>query len=486
MKKYFTKFIHGHSLTALSVVYLLSRFINLTKLPVFNDEAIYLDWGWKSLHTPAGLFYSLYDAKPPFLIWIFGIFESVVNSPLFMGRLVSVLAGLLTLIGIYKVAKSLENEKVALLSSVLYIVIPLFVFFDRQALMESAITATGVWSFHFLLQILETKKDKYLIYLGLTLGIGIFIKLQALVFLVSIILILIYNKRFKSAILTLITSLVVLSPLFFQKIFWASFGSNNRFMLSVPEILSFPFSLWIKNFSATLSVSFFQLTPIIFILALFGICLFFRKNKATLPVFFLISIVFIIFLGRSLGTRYVTSFLALTPVFASQAILSIKKPFSVFVGSLAALPPVIMTALLILSPLVYFNILDKVTSVSQKTEYVTDWTSGYGIPETVNYLNSQSKGKNIIVGVRLDAGNPESAMFAYFDASSNIKVIYLDPRVLNPDLLKLACLPSNVPVYFVGRDGILNGLDRFFHEETRFAKPGGDHYISIHALNKCN
>jgi len=187
-----------------------------------------------------------------------------------------------------------------------------------------------------------------------------------------------------------------------------------------------------------------------------------------------------------LGTRYVTSFLALTTVFASQTILNFKKPFSVLIGIITPVPSIVMTALLIVSPLIYFNILDKTTSLSQKTGYISDWTSGYGIPETVNYLESLSKDNQIVVGVRLDAGNPESAMFTYFNGSKNVMVTYLDPRILNPDLLKFACLPSNVPVYFVARDGILNGLDKFFQEEKRLGKPEGEHYISIHTLKKCD
>jgi hypothetical protein len=153
---------------------------------------------------------------------------------------------------------------------------------------------------------------------------------------------------------------------------------------------------------------------------------------------------------------------------------------------MAIIPPTIMTALLIFSPLVYFNVLNKMTTFSQKSEYVIDWTSGYGMPETVKYLDDQSKDKQIVVGVRIDAGNPESAIFTYFNNSKNVMVTYLDPRIINPELLKLSCLPSNVPVYFVARDGILNGLDKFFHEEIRFAKPEGEHYISIHSLNKCD
>ena len=486
MKKDFTKFIRDHSLVSLSAIYLLTRLINLTKLPIFNDEAIYLDWGWKSLHTSAGLFYSLYDAKPPFLMWIFGIFESIAGSPLFMGRLVSVLAGLLTLIGIYKIAKSLEGSKVALLSSALYIVIPLFAFFDRQALMESAIAATGVWSFYFLLQILETKKDKYSIYLGVALGIGIFIKLQALVFLASVILILIYKKRFKPIFFSSIAGLTVLSPLLFQGAFWSSFSSNNRFMLSIPEVLAFPITLWVKNFSTAVGVSFFHLTPFIFLLAIYGIYLLMKVKKRVLPVFFLIGIIFIIFLGKSLATRYVSSFLALATIFASHAILSFKKPLVFLSGGIAVLLPAVITAILIFSPIAYFNLLDEFTTTSQKDGYLGGWNSGYGIPETVKYITEKGKDKQIVVGVRIDAGNPESAMFAYFNGSANVEIVYLDPRIINPELLKLPCLPSNVPVYFVARDGILNGLDKFFKEDIRFGKAEGNNYISVHSLKKCN
>lgn len=486
MKKTFKKFVNDHSLIIVSVIYLFTRLTNLTKLPVFNDEAIYLDWGWKSLHTSAGLFYSLYDAKPPLLIWIFGIFESLVNSPLFAGRLVSVLAGLLTLIGIYKIAKNLEGEKAAVLSSVFYIAIPLFTFFDRQALMESAVAAAGVWSFYFLLQILESKKDRYLIYLGLTFGIGIFVKLQALVFLVSIILILICKKLFKKTVFSTVVGITVLSPLLLQKAFWNSFNSNNRFMLSIPEVLSFPFPLWIKNVSVTVSVLFFHLTPFILILAIYGIILFIRKKKSVLPVFSLINTILILILGRSLNPRYLLSFLVFVPIFCSVAILKFQKTLSFLVGGAALLPAAAITALLIFSPIAYFNFLDKLTVTSQKDGYMNNWTSGYGIPETVNYLENISRDTQIIVGVRIDAGNPESAMFTYFNNSKNIKVIYLDPRVINPELLKLPCLPSNMPVYFATRDGMLGGLDKFFHEVVRFGKPEGERFISINVLNKCN
>src|ERR1035437_2049252 len=104
--RFFFKFkksvIKNKYLTLLIIFYFVFRLINLTKLPIFNDEAIYLDWGWRETHRDGFLYYSLYDAKQPFLMWIFGIAESIISDPLFAGRLVSVVSGFLTLIGIYK------------------------------------------------------------------------------------------------------------------------------------------------------------------------------------------------------------------------------------------------------------------------------------------------------------------------------------------------------------------------------------------------
>jgi len=486
VKKTIAKFILNHPLTILSLIYFLSRIINLTKLPIFNDEAIYLDWGWKSLHTSAGLFYSLYDAKPPLLIWIFGIFESVFNSPLLAGRIVSVIFGFLTLVGIFKIAKNLGDERFARLSSIIYIIVPLFAFFDRQALMESAVGATGIWSFYFLLKVLETKKTQYAIYLGLIQGLGIFTKLSALVFLIPIGLILIYRKRFKETVVSIITGLIVLAPLFFQKIFWTSFNANNRFILSVPEILVFPLSLWIKNFSTSIDVSFFHLTPLIFILGIYGLYLSVRDKIGILPIFFLTGCLLVILLGRSIGPRYLTAFLVLTPIFASRAIFSFKKTPAILIGGTSTFTAIAVTSLLIFSPIVYFNSMDKVTTFSQKSEYITGWTSGYGILETVDYLNQKAKDEKIIAGFRIDAGNPESAMFVYFNNSARVKPIYIDSKNLDKSILNLNCVKSPFPIYFVARAGNLAGLDKLFIEEKRFYKPEAKDFVSIHRLKKCD
>src|SRR4030042_6801086 len=89
------------------VFYFTFNLLNLTKLPIFNDEAIYLDWAWSYTHTPGHLFDSLLDAKQPLMIWVFAFFENIFADPLIAGRFASVLIGAGTTWGIYLITKQL-------------------------------------------------------------------------------------------------------------------------------------------------------------------------------------------------------------------------------------------------------------------------------------------------------------------------------------------------------------------------------------------
>jgi 4-amino-4-deoxy-L-arabinose transferase-like glycosyltransferase len=133
-------------LIALCAFYLLLTSANLTLLPIFNDESIYLDWGIRSTTKPGMLYYSVNDGKPPLMIWFFGIFVHFINDPLFAGRFVSILFGVITLVGIFFLSRFLFGKRTAYVTSLLYIVTPLIFFYNRQSLMESGVAASGVWS----------------------------------------------------------------------------------------------------------------------------------------------------------------------------------------------------------------------------------------------------------------------------------------------------------------------------------------------------
>ena len=91
-------------LAVLSLVglYFSTRLVNLTIIPIFTDEAIYLRWGQIALADPRWRFISLLDGKQPLLIWLFLPALKLIADPLVAGRMVSIFAGCMGMIGMPK------------------------------------------------------------------------------------------------------------------------------------------------------------------------------------------------------------------------------------------------------------------------------------------------------------------------------------------------------------------------------------------------
>src|SRR3989339_157604 len=78
--------------------FFVSRLINLTLIPIFTDEAIYLRWAQIGLADPRWRFISLTDGKQPLLIWLFYPALKLISDPLIAGRIVSIVCGFFSLI----------------------------------------------------------------------------------------------------------------------------------------------------------------------------------------------------------------------------------------------------------------------------------------------------------------------------------------------------------------------------------------------------
>src|SRR3989338_2009720 len=74
--------------------YLATRLTNLTTLPIFTDEAIYIRWGQIGLRDASHRFLSLEDGKQPLFVWLMYPMLKIFSDPLIAGRMVSVMAGL--------------------------------------------------------------------------------------------------------------------------------------------------------------------------------------------------------------------------------------------------------------------------------------------------------------------------------------------------------------------------------------------------------
>ena len=491
-------FIKRHKWALLVLLlYLVLRLTNLTLLPIFNDESIYLDWGWREIHNPGFLYYSLYDAKQPFLMWIFGIFEVLFFNPLLGARIVSVIAGMFTLFGIYYFCRKYFNQKTAVISSLFYIFIPIFSFYDRLALMESAVSACGIWAGILFAEVAKKSTFKKSILLGLVLGVGFFIKSNVFIFVLSFILIsfILFLKSkqkiqfTKAVFITLITFLCTISFLLINPQFWSTLSTNSRYSLTIFELLHFPITNWIANLLGNLEIAFFYLTPLILIFLLLGVFKGIKeKNKYPLVflAFFGLSFFITTLLTRAALDRYIVSFMPFVCVFAGYFVYSVflkNRYFGFLLFSAVLISTAVFTVAQIINPPFYLKTMAKLTSRNQLI-YLQGVNSGYGIADTVSFIKSKAVNRPLFIGVAENTGNPESAMFVYFNKEKNFSTAYFDARLLGIDITPYQCLSLGVDFLFVSRDNQQGGLEKFLEKIKTINNPYGNNSIGIYQLKK--
>src|SRR3989338_10643748 len=110
IKRYFNQILLSLGIFA---AYFDTRLYNISSLPMFTDEAIYTRWSQIARYDANWRFISLTDGKQPSFVWADMIVMRFVNDPLLAGRLVSVLAVIVSLVGIYFLASEIfKNKKI--------------------------------------------------------------------------------------------------------------------------------------------------------------------------------------------------------------------------------------------------------------------------------------------------------------------------------------------------------------------------------------
>ena len=130
----------------LIIIFLSLRLINLSIFPIFADEAIYIRWS--QLAWQGNYFIPLSDGKTPLFMWVLSPLLQIINDPLIAGRLLSIISGLATLIGVYLFTQKLFNKKTALIASTMVVLNPFLLFYDRLSLVDSLLTAIIVWVYY--------------------------------------------------------------------------------------------------------------------------------------------------------------------------------------------------------------------------------------------------------------------------------------------------------------------------------------------------
>src|SRR3990167_2044966 len=163
--------------------YFITRIINLKIIPIFTDEAIYSFWAQVALHDPANRFLSLEDGKQPLFIWLAAISQKFIADPLVATRLVSVVAGFGSAIGIYLLSRFLLGDKTAKIATFLYIILPFTLLYDRMALFDSLLTMLSIYSLYFSTLMAKKVKLDLAILAGVVIGLAMITKSSGVFFL---------------------------------------------------------------------------------------------------------------------------------------------------------------------------------------------------------------------------------------------------------------------------------------------------------------
>lgn len=448
--------------TTIFLVFIFTRFYNILSLPIFTDEAIYVRWAQIAKNDAAWRFMSLTDGKQPLFMWLEMVLMRFIKDPLLAGRMVSVGAGLFSMIGLFFLGKELfKNRWIGFLSSFFYLIFPFALVYDKMALYDSLVGTFSVWGLYFEILLVRRLRLDVALILAMIIGGGVlnktsgFFNLYLLPF--SLVLFDFGNQRlkrlFKWAGLALIV--VVLSNLYYSVLRLSPFfhiinEKNALFVYPFQEWLKHPFEFFGSNlFVGQWNWLYTYLTfPILLIVLLsFFVNKEFLKEKILLLVWFLVPFFALALFGRVLYPRFIFFMtLSLLPL-AAFTIWSWSKIITnkyLFI-TLCLLVSFFMlrSDYLILNDFTHAPIPD-----SDVNQYNNAWPAGGGIKESVEFFKEKAKKEKIYVATQGTFGLLPYGLEIYLGENPNIKIQGFWPIEEKPPR-EVIEVSKKMPTYFV-------------------------------------
>jgi len=385
------------------------RFIHLTILPIFADEAIYVRWAQVMKAEETLRFLPLSDGKEPLFMWVVIPFLKFIHDPLFAGRFVSVLAGFGTTIGISFLSWLLfKSKKIALVAGLIYAVSPFSFFFDRMALVDSMLSMFGIWT--FILAYLAFTKERldFAMLAGFALGGAWLTKSPALFFALMLPTLWLFVKRPKSLIKVVPLTLVTVA---------IGYGFYNILRLG-PN-----FSLIAsRNLDYVYPIKHFLVSPLdplkpwllqswqwivmmgpwaILVLGLIGYLVNWKKNwkqMIVLTIWFLGPIFVQSEFAKVFTARYILFSIPFLVILAASAFSEERKNW---LKILAVILAFFVAQSLVFDYHLLINPEKADLPRSERSGYLEEWTAGQGIREIADYIKSEQlahPSEKIIVG----------------------------------------------------------------------------------------
>lgn len=444
------------------ILFWATRLVNLGTLPIFTDEAIYVRWAQVASFDPNLRFISLVDGKQPSFVWIAMILVRFIQDPLIAGRMVSVLAGFGSLIGLFFLGREIfKSIRVGLLSSFLYLIFPMAMVYDRMALYDSLVGAFTIWSLFLGVLLIRYLRLDIALLLGMVAGAGVLTKSNAFfsIYLLPFTLILFkWNEkgRVKKLIqwvgLAIVASFIAYSMYSILRLspsFHVIGQKNALFVYPLRDWWDHPFTFLQGNLTGMFDWFVRYLTIPLAILIVFSLFIEkeFTKEKILALGYFLAPFLITALFGKTLYPRFILfMILPLLPLIALclDFLLRNLKPriFGIIVLILCIVVP-LQTDFYILSHFAKAPIPH-----SDVQQYSNSWTAGWGVREATALFKEEATDKKIQIITQGTFGLMPYAFEIYLHNNPNITIQGLWPieETVSDELRKKA---SEKKTFFV-------------------------------------
>lgn len=432
------KFIKKYSLyivlTAILVLYLFTRLYHLLTLPIFTDEAIYIRWSQIAANDASWRFISLTDGKQPMYVWIAMILLKLFHDPLYTGRMVSVIAGLLSTIGMFFLGYEIfKNTKIGILSSLLYVLYPFALVYDKLAVYDSLVATFMIWILYFTILLVRNIRLDLGMVLGFVIGGGMLTKSSAefgYILLPFSLLLFPFKKKFDKKVLikwlvfafvAFVLANVMYAILRLSPFYYIIGQKNLTFIYSFQEWIHQPFAFFYGNMKGLLGWFIGYITVPFLILAIssFFADKKFLREKLLLLVWFVVPFVSLAFFGKVIYPRFILFMTMPVIVLGAYALFTLQQlvkqvslQFLIFVVFLSMF---FVNDYFLLTNFAYAQIPQ-----SDKGQLISDWPSGVGVSQTINFLQQKSEQGKIYVGTQGTFGLMPYALQIYLDKNPNI------------------------------------------------------------------